>query len=103
MTKSNGRRCEVLIAIQQALLGEVSHRVRAIITKYTDFSIHFEAYFDGEILEEDRESMLLVDTELVAMSPSSHVISHDLIRLDAPLSLPKEGIWVYHRKEPLQM
>ena len=101
MSEKAKRKHEVLIALQQALLGEIGCRIRTIIVKYTNASIHFDVYVDGEILEEDRESMMQVDTELVAASPSSHTISHDVIRLDAPASIPKEDIWVYCRREPI--
>jgi hypothetical protein len=48
------RRCEVLLAIQQALLGEVTANLRAVTVNYAETSIRFEAYFHGEINEEER-------------------------------------------------
>ncbi|HZN96007.1 MAG TPA: hypothetical protein VFB81_25000 [Myxococcales bacterium] len=101
MNKIDTRRYEVLLAIQQALLGEVSPNLRAVTVSYTETSLHFEAYFDGEVHDEEREAMSLVETELMAEFPSTHSLSHQVIRLDTPALIPKDRTWVYFRKEPL--
>jgi len=75
--------------------------LRAVTVSYTDSSVQFEAYFDGEVTDEDREAMSLVEIEVMADFPSSHVIRHELKRLDAPTLIPKDRMWVYCRKEPL--
>jgi hypothetical protein len=95
------RRCDVLLALQHALLGEVPAQLRAVTVSYDDTSIMFQSYFDGAITDEDRESMSLVETELMAAFPSTHTIGHDIIRLDVPALVPKDRTWVYHRKERL--
>jgi hypothetical protein len=95
------RRCEVLLAIQQALLGEVTASLRAVTVNYTETSVRFEAYFHGEINEEEREAMSLVETEMIAAFPSTHTLTHEVIRLDAPVLIPKDCVWAYFRKEPL--
>lgn len=91
----------VLLTIQQALLGEVSSNLRAVMVSYAESSVRFEAYFDGEIGEEEREAMSMVETELIAQLAATETVTHELIRLDAPELLPKDRIWVYFRKEPL--
>ena len=101
MSGTNLRRCEVLLALQRALLGEVSPSLRAVTVKYAESSVHFQAYFDGQVNDEDREAMSLVETEVMAEFPSTHLISHEVIRLDAPALIPKDCTWVYYRKEPL--
>lgn len=100
MIGTDMRRCEVLLSLQQALLGEVGYNLRAVTVKYAEESVHFEAYFNGEVADEDREAMLLVETEVMADFPSTHAITHEVIRLDAPELIPKDRIWVYCRKEP---
>lgn len=74
MKNAEARRCEVLLAMQQALLGEVTAHLRAICVSYCDHSIHFEAYFDGIITDDDRDRMSLVEAEVMALFPSTHVI-----------------------------
>lgn len=101
MNSMDMRRCEVLLSLQRALLGEVSPNLRAVTVSYTDSSVQFEAYFDGEISDEDREAMSMVETEVMADFPSSHVITHEVKRLDAPALIPKDRTWAYYRKEPL--
>lgn len=101
MSATEQRRVAVLLSLQRALLGEIGPNLRAVTVRYAETSLHFEAYFDGEIRDEDRESMSLVETEVMAEFPASHAVSHDALRLDAPAQIPKDRIWVYHRKEAL--
>lgn len=99
MSNNDARKCAVLISLQQALLGEITANLRAVTVTYSETSIHFEAYFDGEITDGDRESMSLVETEVMAEFPSAHTITHEVVRLDAPALIPKDRTWVYFRKE----
>lgn len=96
------RRCEVLVAIQQALLGEVSARLRAVTVSYDDNNIHLDCYYHGEILDADREAMSCVETELMASFPESHSVTHSVQRRDCPHSIPKEMTWVFLRKEDIE-
>jgi len=102
MNQSDDRQHVVLVAVQQALLGEVSSRLRCVTVSWDDTSIHLDCYFDGQIDEEDRESMSSVETELMAVFPSTHVVDHAIHRLDYPNRIPKETTWAYHRREPLR-
>ena len=95
----NDRESTVLVAVQQALLGEVSARLRAVSVSWSDTSIHFDCYFDGEVDDEDRDSMACVDTELVAMFPETHTITHTIVRLDHPEPLPQKNLRVFRRRE----
>lgn len=101
MTGTDMRRCEVLLSLQRALLGEVGPSLRAVTVNYAESSLHFEAFFDGAITDENREAMSLVETEVMADFPSTHTITHEVTRLDAPALIPKDRTWVYYRKEPL--
>lgn len=95
------RLCEVLLSLQRALLGAVGVRLRAVTVGYAETSVHFDAYFDGAVDEDDREAMSQVETEVMADFPSSHSVTHTVIRLDAPEPIPKDCTWVYFRKEAL--
>jgi hypothetical protein len=99
MTNVGTRRCEVLLSLQRALLGEVTPNLRAVTVNYDDTSIHFEAFFDGAISDDEREGMSLVETEVLADFPAVHKVTHEVIRMDAPAMIPKDRIWVYFRKE----
>lgn len=96
---SDSRRNTVLMALQQALLGEVVSHLRAVTVEYDDQSVHFCAYFDGDVSEDDRESLSCVETEVMAALPSSNAVTHEAIRLDAPAPIPKDRTWVYYRAE----
>jgi len=95
----NSRKCAVLLTLQQALLGEVSARLRVVTVSYDDTSIHFECFYDGEITEEDRESMMCVETELIAVFPETDRITHQILRKDYPGAIPKNCTWVFFRAE----
>jgi len=79
----------------------VTENLRAVTVTYGERTILLEAYFNGEIAEEDKESMSLVETELVAAFPEDHDIKLDLIMLPMPQLIPKNKTWAFHRKEPL--
>jgi len=98
--KNYERKNAVLVALQQALLGEISDKLRAVTVSYDEESIHFVCYFDGEIQEDDWESMSCVETELLAQFPDTHQITRELVRCDCPVPIPKDRIFVFWRKEP---
>ncbi len=68
----SNRKQTVLVSLQQALLGEVSERLRAVTVSYDDKSVHFDCIYDGEIRDDDHESMSCVETELIALFPETH-------------------------------
>ena len=90
---------QFMLEIQRALLGEVSPHLRAVTIQHSDNMLHFDAYFDGEIDEDDVESMWCVDTELVAALPETIQVTHSSHRIDSPMRLPKKDITVYLRRE----
>jgi hypothetical protein len=96
---STERRISVLLSVQRALLGEVGSQLRGVRVSYGEANIRIEAYFDGSITEDDRESMSCVETEVIADFPDSVDVRCEVVRLDAPARLPQVESWVYHRKE----
>jgi hypothetical protein len=60
----NEREAAVLLAIYEALLGAIPAHLRAITARWDETSIHFHAY-------EDRETMAVADTEVLAQFPES--------------------------------
>ena len=101
MSSQDDRRCLVLVSLQQALLGEVASNLRAVTVGYDDISMSVEAFYDGEVGDDECEAMSLVETELIAMFPDHHVVNVKLVRKDFPDLIPKDCAWVYYRKEPL--
>jgi hypothetical protein len=88
-----------MLAIQRSLLGEVSASLRAVTLRVLGDHIHFDAYYDGPIDEDDSESMSCVETELIASLPESIRVTHAVHRIDISSSLPKADIFVYLRRE----
>ena len=95
------RKTSVLLAMQLALLGEISCRIRAITVIFELSSICFVCFCDGEIDADDQAAMWCIDTELVAMFPENQRVTHVLTRLDAPTRIPRDSNahFVYLRKE----
>lgn len=85
--------------MQRALLGEITQNVRAVTVEYDATNIHIEVFFDGEISDDDRETVLLVDTEVLAEFPAHHRVHTVGIRRDAPAPIPKDRLWAYYRRE----
>jgi hypothetical protein len=96
---SSQRRSDVLLSIQRALLGEVSPRLRAVTVTFDEKSVAARAYFDGELDDEDRESMSSVETQLLADFPEEHSVTVECHRLDAPAPIADDGTWVFARRE----
>jgi hypothetical protein len=84
------------------LLGEVSARLRAVTVSYDDKSIHLDCYYDGNITDEDREAMSCVQTELMAVFPEAHSVTHSVQQKDYPSPIPKEATWAFFRKEDVE-
>jgi hypothetical protein len=62
-------RVAVLLSMQLALLGCVGPTLRLVACRWSECVIEARAVFDGEISEEDRETMSEVETELMAHFP----------------------------------
>lgn len=85
--------------IQRALLGEVSSKLRAVIFSVLDKELDVRFYFDGEIGEDDIESVSCVETEVLADYDENFNVIAKCVRLDAPLPIVDDGIWVFRRRE----
>ncbi|MBX6313852.1 MAG: hypothetical protein IRY99_13190 [Isosphaeraceae bacterium] len=99
--RETDRRRRILLSLQGALLGEVPPALRGVTVGWDERSIRIIAYFDGEISEEDRESMACVETEVIADFPEGEEIRLDSVRRDAPAAMETLNEWVYLRREPL--
>lgn len=93
------RKAKVLLSLRAALLGAVTPNLRAVGVDWDDIRIHFICYFHGPISDEDRATMAIVDTEVLADFPESHEVTHELLQLDFPAPLPTDEVRVYRRKE----
>lgn len=87
------------LAIQTALLGEVSPALRGVVFTRENANVALSFFFDGEIEEEDRESASCVESELVAVLPPEVTVRTEIIRRDPPATLHAAGWWVYRRRE----
>jgi hypothetical protein len=87
------------LSIQRALLGEVSPQLRAVVFSIEAQSVNIRFYFDGEISEEDKESVSCIETEILADYDPEDVVTANSIRIDSPDPINDEGVYVYKRRE----
>ncbi|MCB9479509.1 MAG: hypothetical protein H6683_07475 [Deltaproteobacteria bacterium] len=90
---------ELRLFVQNALLGEISNNLRAVLIAATNSKVIVDFYYDGEISEDDWESARYVTTEIVANFDRVVGIDTNIHRLDEPIPIPQHGYCVYMRKE----
>jgi hypothetical protein len=73
--------------------------MRAVTVEFDGTTIHIEVFFDGEISDDDRETVLLIDTEVLADFPAHHRVDTVGIRRDAPTPLPRDRLFAFLRRE----
>ena len=88
----------VLLSLQRGLLGEIPPALRGVAVDWDARHVRIVGYFDGPISEEDRESMSVVETEVIADFPDM-VVTTDLVRRDAPTPLDWLRAVAYSRRE----
>lgn len=93
-------RRNLLLAVQVALLGEVSGVIRGITLGWSSSEIVIRAIVDGPLHEDDEESLECVASEVSAGFPA-HQVAVEVRRVDAPEPLQPHGLtaWVFIRKE----
>lgn len=87
------------MALQRALLGQVSPQLRGVSVDQDDQQIHLNFFFNGPVSEEDRVAASEVESELLADLPPDKRVETEIVRLDAPKRLPDSGLWVFRRRE----
>jgi hypothetical protein len=94
-------RNKLFLSLQRALLGEVSASLRCVTCSWDENQIHILCFFDGEISDDDQESMHCVETEVMADFPAEVSVSLKSVRLDYPEPLNPHTLvgWVYKRKD----
>lgn len=96
----NELRIKVLLSLQVALLGEITPNIRGITCGWSTSLIRIHCYFQGEINDDDKESMECVETEIIA-GFTEHEVNLECKRLDLPEPLNPHTLsaWVYRRRE----
>ncbi|HEX4839937.1 MAG TPA: hypothetical protein VFU89_05810 [Rhabdochlamydiaceae bacterium] len=87
-----------LLAGFNALLGEVSPKLRSVNIDWDQNTVYLYFYFDGKVTEEDHESAEMIATETIAKF-GEHVLETKIVRIDFPKAIPNTGIPIFHRKE----
>lgn len=90
----------VLLSLQRALVGNVFPALRGMTVSWESGNIRILAYVDGDISEDNLESLRYVETEVIADFFPQHFVSLEVVRKDAPEIVKPLQAWVYLRREP---
>lgn len=101
MALSEDRVTRARLSAQRALLGEVSPALRAVVLGIAEAEIEVRCYFDGVVSSGDEESVSCLETEMLADFDSDESVIVKPIRLDAPVAIQDDGVWVYFRRESM--
>jgi hypothetical protein len=94
-------RTRILLSLQGGLLDEVPCALRAVTVGWEAPWIYMHSYFDGEISDENFDSLGAAAAEVIADFLEPWKIDDKCFRKDAPESLGPYKLmeWVYHRYE----
>jgi hypothetical protein len=93
-------RTRILLSAQSALLGNITNNIRCISCDLIGENIVLRAVFDGEVADEDIESMEEAGSQVASHFDDGEV-SVECVRIDTPNSFVQErlSLLVYQRKE----
>ena|SRR5579871_3113997 len=95
-------RANAILSLNRALLDAVFPQLRAAKIQWDNKKVHLFFYYDGEISEDDHESLECVATEVISDFPSL-ALEIDITRCDYPTRIPQSDAsniaFVYSRKE----
>ena len=91
----------LLLSIQRAILGVITPNIRGITCALNNSQIIIRCYFEGQITEENEESMNSVEAEVIADFPPDFTIDLQCIATNKSESLEQHRLlaWAYKRKE----
>jgi hypothetical protein len=91
----------IFFYIGRALLGEVFPALRLVQFEFDGESIFVDYYVDGEIAEQDAESISCAETELLADLDADTAVVTRIHCVPATEAIPKSerAVTVFHRRE----
>ncbi len=100
---ANDFRIRVLLSANRALLCEVFPALRQVNVEWSDKHIKLWAYIDGEIQDEDAESISCAETEIMADFAPEIEVTSEVVRCDFPERIPQDYAFdceaIYSRRE----
>jgi hypothetical protein len=92
-------RQEIVLSVQGALLGNVTHNLRGVAADWSNTEIRIVCYFHGPISDDDQDTMSCVHTEVATDFVDIVPVHFTLERLDMPMKMNGFRAWVFLRKE----
>ncbi|MGA4363870.1 hypothetical protein ACWXWK_14400 [Pantoea ananatis] len=88
------------LSMQSALLGAVTENMRNIAVDIYENKILLYFFIDGEIKDDDKENISIIETEVIADFESDFDIQTIIKRIDCPEKIILgQGYSVFQRKE----
>lgn len=88
-----------MLSLQRALLGEVFPALRAVTVEWGPQFVKFLAYVDGQLTDEDEESLSFVSAEVAADFQHGVDVDYAVVRCDFPCRIEDQRPRVFHRRE----
>jgi hypothetical protein len=88
------------LSMQSALLGAVTANMRNIAVDICENKIFLYFFIDGEVLDDDKENISVIETEVIADFEDDFDIETVISRIDSPAPIIlSHGYSVFQRKE----
>ncbi|ECG5862894.1 hypothetical protein ACLH9T_004762 [Salmonella enterica] len=88
------------LSIQSALLGAITENIRNVAVYINEKKILLYFFIDGEIREDDKENISIIETEVIADFEDDFDIESIIKRVDTPEPITLDrGFSVFQRKE----
>ncbi|EDU7996607.1 hypothetical protein CSM15_005080 [Salmonella enterica subsp. diarizonae] len=88
------------LSIQSALLGAITENIRNVAVYINEKKILLYFFIDGEIREDDKENISIIETEVIADFEDDFDIESIVKRVDTPEPITLDrGFSVFQRKE----
>jgi hypothetical protein len=96
-------RVTLMLSIQRALLGEVSSRLAAVITRLMGPTIVIRAYFFGSVLPEDSDTIEEVASEVIADFSAPYTVHVTCLPIAEFGPLEKDDLWVFLHSDAVKL
>ena len=97
----NDLRVMVLLGLQSAMLGEIFPKLRYMTCAWKTSEVTIRAIVDGEVDEDDEESLERIHTELIAFLPDTFEVNKECLKLEPVQPIGEQFLMetVYKRRE----
>lgn len=90
----------LLFSLHRALFGAIPKNLKGLRVKITNDLLIWQAFFDTEPTEEEKEVLRVASTEVIADFPNINIVDEEYLHHPAPLKNTTRDEWAFVRWEP---